>query len=103
MPRVQNGRTLGSGEGLTEGGMQQTAYVLQQLAGALAPGEWTARTCYDLGGIMRAYLRANPSPPGAELAAEFEQWAANLEARGRERLEGLQQPPRLSVVPLRRP
>lgn len=70
--------------------MSQAGFVLQQVAGSLAPGEWTARTCFDLGLMMKAYLRANPSPPGAELASEFEQWAEGLEARGRVRLEEIQ-------------
>lgn len=78
--------------------MPHTAYVLQQLAGGLAPGQWTAQTCLDLGLMMRAYLRAHPSPPGAELSEEFEQWAESLQARGQARLEALHQP-RLRVVP----
>ena len=83
--------------------MRQTVYVMQQLSGVLAPEGWSARTCLEIGLMMKAYLRANPSPPGAEFASEFEQWAENLVALGQARQEEQVQPPRLSLVPSSRP
>jgi hypothetical protein len=97
--RASSEGRLGLGMRDEHGGrvMPQTVMVVQQMVGALAPGEWTARACYDIGTMMRLYLTKHPAPPGSELAEELHQWSQSLEARGLERLEELQVP-RLRVA-----
>jgi hypothetical protein len=47
---------------------------------------WEARFALDLSVMLRRYLAENPCPGASSYVDDAEEWAANLERHGQERL-----------------